>query len=164
MKRRGYFYVGFATTLNIILYALTFGRFIWLEARVRGGVFKNWGRRFRYRPRNFVQPATEEQIISLVKNSRSIRFFGAGHSFNDGVVSDDVLVSLDNYCGLVWKDLAKKQMCVKGGTRVRDVVKLLLKDGSRFRHSLHTTRKALPEFCPRTCTEREEIGDSSAKR
>jgi FAD/FMN-containing dehydrogenase len=94
MNRRGYFHVGFATTLNIILYALTFGRFIWLEAKVRGGVFKNWGRRFRYKLHNFVQPTTEDEIISLVKNSKGIRFFGAGHSFNDGVVADEVLVSL----------------------------------------------------------------------
>ena len=57
MKRRGYFYVAFATTLNILLYALTLGRFLWLEGRVRGGLFRNWGRRFRYRPRNFVSAA-----------------------------------------------------------------------------------------------------------
>ena len=126
MKRRGYFYVAFATTLNIILYALTFGRFIWLEGRVRGGVFRNWGRRFSYRPGAFAQPTTEQEIVDLVKRSKGIRFFGAGHSFNDGVVADEVLVSLDRYSGLISKDLAKKQICVKGGTRVRDVVKLLL--------------------------------------
>lgn len=132
MKRRGYFYAAFATTLNIILYALTFGRFIWLEGRVRGGLFRNWGRRFRYRPNNFVQPTTEEEIISLIKSSKGIRFFGAGHSFNDGVIADYVLVSLDKYSGLIWKDLQKKQLCVKGGTRVRDVVQLLLDDKLAF--------------------------------
>ena len=55
MRYRGYFYVAFATTLNIILYALTFGRYLWLEGRVRGGVFRNWCRRFRYRPKTFVR-------------------------------------------------------------------------------------------------------------
>ena len=132
MKRRGYFYVGFATTLNIILNALTFGRFLWLEGRVLGGLFRNWGRRFRYRPTNFVEPTTEEEIIYLIKNFNGIRFFGAGHSFNDGVVADQVLVSLDKYSGLISKNLAKKQFCVKGGTRVRDVVKLLLDDKLAF--------------------------------
>ncbi len=43
MEFRGYLYVGLATTFNIILNALTWGRFVWLEGRVRGGVFKNWG-------------------------------------------------------------------------------------------------------------------------
>lgn len=133
MKYRGYLYVALATTLNIILNALTWGRFLWLEGRVRGGVFRNWGRRFRYKPRKFAQPTTEEEIVSLVKSSSSVRFFGSAHSFNDGVVTGDTLVSLDRYSGLVWKDLEKKQVAVKGGTRVRDVVSLLLAEGLAFR-------------------------------
>jgi hypothetical protein len=132
MKSRGYLTVGLITTLNIILYAATFGRFIFLEGRVRGGVFSNWLKRFRYRPRRFVLPTTEEEIVNLVKNSTGIRFFGAGHSFNDGVVADDTLVSLDNYRGVIWKDLAKKQVAFKGGTRVREAAKLLLDDGLAF--------------------------------
>jgi len=52
----------------------------------------------------------------------NVRVFGSGRSFNAGVVSDETLVSLDDYAGLVWKDLNKKQEAVKGGTRVRDIV------------------------------------------
>lgn len=132
MKSRGYFYVGLATTLNIILNALTLGRFLWLEGRVRGGVFRNWCRRFRYRPRRVLRPTTEAEIIELVRSSTGIRFFGAGHSFNDGVVADDTLVSLDSYSGVVWKDLAKRQMAFKGGTRVRDCIRFLLDEGLAF--------------------------------
>lgn len=132
MKSRGYLYVALATTLNILVYALTFGGYLWLEGRVRGGIFRNWGRRFRFKPGKFALPTTEEEIVSLVKNAKGIRFFGAAHSFNDGVVADETLVSLDNYSGLVWKDLEKKHVCVKGGTRVRDVSKLLLSLGLAF--------------------------------
>jgi FAD/FMN-containing dehydrogenase len=132
MKSRGYLYVALATTLNILVYALTFGRYLWLEGRVRGGAFKNWGRRFRFKPRKFAQPTTEEEIVSLVRNSKGIRFFGAAHSFNDGVVADETLISLDKYSGMIWKDLKNKQICVKGGTRVRDVSKLLLSEGLAF--------------------------------
>lgn len=132
MESRGYLAVALHTTWNIILYAATFGRFIWLEGRVRGGVFGNWLRRFRYRPRRFLLPTTEEEIVNLVRTSKGIRFFGAGHSFNDGVVADDTLVSLDNYRGVVWKDVAKKQMAFKGGTRVREVARLLLEEGLAF--------------------------------
>jgi L-gulono-1,4-lactone dehydrogenase len=127
-----YLKVGLTTTLNIVLYGLTLERYFWLEGRVRKGVFMNWARRFRYRPKRFVRPSTEEEIVELVSNSRSLRVFGSGHSFNSGDVSDDTLVSLDNYSGLVWKDLDKKQIAVKGGTRVRDVVKLLLDEGFAF--------------------------------
>lgn len=80
MESRGYFYGGFTTSLNILLYALTFGHFLWLEGRVSGGVFRNWLRRFRYRPQNFARPRTEPELIDLIKNSNGIRFFGSGHS------------------------------------------------------------------------------------
>ena len=122
-----------ATTLNIALNALTLGRYVWLEGRVRGGVFKNWAGHFRYRPQRIVRPTTEEEIIELVKSSRSLRVFGSGHSFNNGVVSDETLVSLDDYSGLVCKYPDKNQIAVRGGTRVRDVVELLSDEGLAFR-------------------------------
>src|SRR5260370_22318754 len=69
MKTRGYFYCGLTTTLKIILYVLTFGNFLWLEGRVCHGYFRNWLRRFGYRPRHFELPETEEEIVNLIKNS-----------------------------------------------------------------------------------------------
>ena len=96
-----YLKVASATTLNIALNAVTLGRYIWLEGRVRGGVFKNWAGRFRYRPQRIVRPTTEEEIVELVKRSRSLRVFGSGHYFNNGVVSDETLVSLVDYSGLI---------------------------------------------------------------
>src|ERR671921_1271540 len=128
-----YLRVALATTLNIVLNAATLGRYVWLEGRVRGGAFKNWAKRFRYRPERFFQPTTEEEIIELVKSSRRLRVFGSGHSFNKGVVSDETLVSLDDYSGLLCKYPDKNQIVVRGGTRVRDVVKLLSDEGLAFR-------------------------------
>lgn len=132
MKRQGYFYVAFATTLNIIIYALTLGRYLWLEGRVRGGIFRNWGRRYRYRPGKFARPSSEKEIVELVKNSQGIRLFGAGHSFNNGVEANQTLISLDNYKGVVWKNLETKQVAFKGGTRIRECAKLLLNEGLAF--------------------------------
>ena len=135
MKARGYFYCGFATTLNIILNALTFGKYLWLEGRVRGGRFRNWARRFGYKPQRFAMPSTEQEIIDLIKNSESVRLFGAGHSFNDGIKSDHTLISLDNYKGLISKDLQGEDnyVTVKGGTRVREVIKILSDLGLAFK-------------------------------
>jgi FAD/FMN-containing dehydrogenase len=132
MKRRGYFTVGFCTTWNVILYGITGGRFIWLEGRVSQGVFRNWLRRVRYRPRRIARPSTEQEIVDLVRSATELRVFGAGHSFNNGIEATDTLVSLDRYSGVVRKDLAKKQVTVKGGTRIRDIAKLLLADGLAF--------------------------------
>lgn len=133
MKFLGYSRVALLTTLNIVLNAATLGRYVWLEGRVRRGTFMNWARHFRYAPERFVQPTTEKEIVELAKGSRRLRVFGSGHSFNAGVVSDETLVSLDDYSGLVWKDRNKKQIAVKGGTRVRDVVRLLFDEGLAFR-------------------------------
>jgi len=132
MKFLSYSRVALLTTLNIVINAVTLGRFVWLEGRVRGGVFMNWARRFRYRPGSFVRPTTEAEISELVRSSRSLRVVGSGHSFNTGVVSDGTLVTLDDYSGLLWKDRDKKQIAVKGGTRVRDVVQLLFDEGLAF--------------------------------
>jgi FAD/FMN-containing dehydrogenase len=82
---------------------------------VRNDIFRNWAGRFRYRPRHFVQPASEKEIVELVKNSKSLRVFGSGHSFNGGLLVDETLVSLDNYSGVIWRDLEKKQLAVKAG-------------------------------------------------
>jgi hypothetical protein len=133
MKFLSYLKVALLTTVNIVLNAVTLGRYVWLEGRVRKGVFMNWARRFRYRPEKFVRPNSEAEIVQLVKNSKSLRVFGSGHSFNAGVVSDETLVSLDDYSGLIRKDRDKKQITVKGGTRVRDVAQFLSREGLAFR-------------------------------
>ena len=132
MQFKSYFRVALGTTYNIILNALSLGRYVWLEGRVRNGVFKNWAMRFRYKPKKFAQPTSEQEIVELVKNSKNLRIVGSGHSFNGGVLVDDTLVSLDRYSGVVWKDAQKKQLAVKGGTRVRDVTKALLNEGLAF--------------------------------
>lgn len=130
MKSRSYFYCALATTLNIILNALTFKNFLWLEGRVRGGRFKNWARQFGYRPTNFVEPETEAEIVALVKSGKKIRFFGSGHSFNSGVVTDETLVSLDKYTGIIKQE--GNLFTVRGGMRMREITAELLKRDRAF--------------------------------
>src|ERR1700752_4493968 len=116
MERRGYIYCGLTTTLNVILYTLTFGHYIWLE-------------RYRYPPKKFVQPTTEQEIIDVIKSASALRVFGAGHSFNKGPITDHTLMSLDRYSGLVSIDKKALQVTVKGGTRVRDISEMLFEKG-----------------------------------
>ena len=79
MDARSYLYVALATTFNILLNAITFGYYIWLEGRVSRRVFRNWARRYRYEPRRFVQPTSEAEIVELVKSSKGLRVYGSGH-------------------------------------------------------------------------------------
>lgn len=135
MRPTSYFYCGWTTTLNIILNALTLGRYLWLEGRVTGGFFHNWAHRFRYRPQKYHLPETEREIVDIIRGSPSVRLFGAGHSFNSGVESDFALMSLDNYKGIVpgSVDEENKRLTVRAGTRMRDVIKLLLARGWAFK-------------------------------
>src|ERR687898_2685158 len=133
MRIFGYVKVASFTTVNILLNGATLGRWVWLEGRVERGVFTNWARRFRYAPKRFVKPTSEQEIVELIRNAGSMRVFGSGHSFNSGVVADETVVALYDFSGLLWKDVDKKQVAVKGGTRVRDVVALLLEEGLAFR-------------------------------
>lgn len=133
MKITSYFRCGLFTTWNVIRNAMTDGRFLWLEGRVIDGVFRNWARNFRYRPQKFLQPTSEEEIVEIVKSSKKIRVFGSAHSFNSGVVSDEVLISLDKFSGVIDRNLPDNQMAFKGGTRIRDAVKTLLQHGLAFK-------------------------------
>jgi FAD/FMN-containing dehydrogenase len=78
MFLRSYLYAALASSFNIVISGLTLERYIWLEGRVRQGLFRNWARRFRYRPSNFAQPRSVEEIVALVRNSVCLRVFGAG--------------------------------------------------------------------------------------
>jgi FAD/FMN-containing dehydrogenase len=132
MRTYGYLRVALLTTANILLNGATLGRYVWLEGRVKKGFFTNWARRFRYAPKEFASPTTERELIDLIKDARRVRVFGSGHSFNSGVVSGETLVSLDDYKGVTWKDPDARRVAVKGGTRVREVVALLLEEGLAF--------------------------------
>jgi FAD/FMN-containing dehydrogenase len=131
-KLLGYLAVGFHTSLNILLNALTGGRFLWLEGRVRGGVFHNWALDQRYRPLRVAQPDSEEALAEVVRTSQHLRAFGAGHSFNPGVVSEEALVSLDRHSGIVRADAETGRVTVRGGMRVRDISRALLEMGLAF--------------------------------
>lgn len=120
------------TTLNVILYGLTFGRFLLLEGRMIAGVLRNWGWHFGQQPLNFLQPQSEQELIDIIKRSTKVRVIGSGHSFNEGIISQETVVSLDKYEGVVAQDDQKMQLTVRAGMRVRDVVEALLDRGWAF--------------------------------
>jgi hypothetical protein len=150
--------------VNILLNGATLGRYVWLEGRVERGVFTNWARRFRYVPTKFAKPATEQEIVELIRDAGSVRVFGSGHSFNSGVVSEETLVSLDDYSGLVWKDLDKKQVDVKGEHGYGTSLLCCSKKGWPSGHYLPTTPRASRVSCRPTCTGRGGSGGSSTSR
>ena len=116
------------TLVNIVLYAISSGKYIFLEGRLSNHVYKNWSKIISHRPVKPISPKTENKIIEIIKKYDKIRVVGAGHSFNRAATTEEILVSLDNYSGFVCKDLEKKQVCVRAGMRVRDISELLWKE------------------------------------
>lgn len=125
----GFWATALLTTLNSVLYTLTFGRFLWLEGRRSGPRrWHNWSHGWVHEVEPFLLPTTEQEIIAAVRGQRRMRAVGAGHSFNAGVVSEATL-SLDEYSGIVSVDAGRKQVRVRAGTRMRDVNPMLWEHG-----------------------------------
>ena len=65
------------------------------EGHYRDGVWRNWTDDYRARPANWAVPRSEDELCATIAAARSVRTVGAGHSFNDGPLSDDTMLSLD---------------------------------------------------------------------
>ncbi|WP_417264861.1 D-arabinono-1,4-lactone oxidase [Brumimicrobium sp.] len=94
---------------------------------------KNWAENVEWTPNQIAFPSTELDIQNLVlkaANDRNkIRVIGTGHSFTELCKTEQILLSLDEYQGLVSVDKKKCQVTVKGGTKLKLLGELLWKEG-----------------------------------
>lgn len=93
----------------------------------------NWSRAQTAHPQAFVQPATEAELVGVVRDAAArglhVKTVGAGHSFIPAAVTDGVLVNLDNLTGLVHVDKDDMEVTFLAGTRLRDIPGLLRPHG-----------------------------------
>jgi len=117
------------TFLNIVYYAFSLGKFIFLEGRIgENGIVSNWNKNLNFKPNKFCEPESIDEIIKIINRESKVRVIGAGHSFNKGIETD-FLISLDKFTGIIRFDEDKKEVKVRGGTRVRDISVYLWKLG-----------------------------------
>lgn len=94
---------------------------------------KNWSGNQKWNPENILYPSTEEEIQKIVlralEDNKQIRTIGSGHSFTPLSVTDSIVMSLDQYQGLVYVDHERKQATVRAGTKLHMVNELLAKEG-----------------------------------
>ena len=94
---------------------------------------RNWSGHLRWQPSVYLQPDSEEAIKQLVikaaEEGRKIRVIGSGHSFSSLCPTDDYLLSLDNFQGIIEVDAARKQVRVKAGTKLNQLNLDLAKHG-----------------------------------
>ncbi|MCB0632257.1 MAG: D-arabinono-1,4-lactone oxidase [Saprospiraceae bacterium] len=94
---------------------------------------QNWSKRFQWQPQQVAYPRSEEEVQQIVRQAletgRHIRMIGSGHSFNPLWVTDEVLISLDEYQGLISVDQEQKTATVKAGTKLHRLGELLFEHG-----------------------------------
>ena len=82
---------------------------------------------------NLKSPTTKDEIVEIVKfafqNGRKIRVLGSGHSRSALALSEDILVSLHKFKGLVEVDLESKRVTVRGGTTLKELNAILEEKG-----------------------------------
>lgn len=122
---------GARTVVNTVRYVVSRRRRLTLEGRHRSGEYRNWSGDRRHRA-DYREPASVAELQAIVASADRIRVVGAGHSFNDGLQTDGVTVSLDRLAGVIEIDPVARQVTVRGGTRLRDLTPLLLDHGLAF--------------------------------
>ncbi|RXK51384.1 D-arabinono-1,4-lactone oxidase [Halorientalis pallida] len=82
--------------------------------------WRNWAGTASCHPQQWETPASEEELRELVAGlgpgAGTLRVAGSAHSFPPVVPSGDVLVTLENYSGIVDVDEAAQQVTVRAGT------------------------------------------------
>jgi FAD-linked oxidoreductase len=98
--------------------------------KARGGSLRNWTGDLRWRPARFDRPASEEDVVALVRGSDlPIRVVGAGHSFSPVATTDHQAIRLDRLSGVIAVDRERQQATVRAGTRLSDLGPLLHAQG-----------------------------------
>lgn len=94
---------------------------------------KNWSGHLSWNPYEICYPKSEEEVQAIIlkaaSEGRKVRTIGTGHSFTQLSVTDDYLVSLDEYQGLSMVDQLNYQASIKGGTKLALLGELLYAEG-----------------------------------
>jgi FAD-linked oxidoreductase len=94
------------------------------------GVWENWSRSVTARPTHVHYPETESELRRVVENAEgTLRVSGAGHSFPPVAKSEETLVSLERYTGLVDTDPQSQRVTVRAGTPLWQLTEALAEQG-----------------------------------
>jgi FAD-linked oxidoreductase len=81
--------------------------------------WRNWSGALRSNPKVRLAPASEDELVSMIKISTgAIRPVGAGHSFTPLVPTNSNMLVLDKLSGLISHDLDSRQATLWAGTRI----------------------------------------------
>lgn len=102
-------------------------------AGARPREWSNWSGSQLTRPRAWLQPRTEEELVAQLRAaSGTLRVTGASHSFSALCATEDNLLNLDAMSGVIRHDPKTLQATVWAGTRLRDLGEPLWNLGQAF--------------------------------
>lgn len=77
--------------------------------------WKNWSENQNCQPKSRPMPKDEVELAQIIKDAKTIRCVGSGHSFSPLVPTDETLLSLARFSGVKNIDSAKKQATLGAG-------------------------------------------------
>lgn len=85
-------------------------------------LIQNWGKTLKFTVDNYAQPNSEEEIVKLLQQAnvegKNVRVIGSGHSWTKLIETNQILVNLDLYQGVISVDKENKIVEVKSGTKL----------------------------------------------
>ncbi|MET8694152.1 D-arabinono-1,4-lactone oxidase [Streptomyces bauhiniae] len=97
------------------------------------GPWVNWAGDESCTPRRTLRPGSVDEVAAATKGAaaegRTVRVVGAGHSFNDQVCTDGLLLNLDRMSGLRHVDAEAGLVTVGAGTRLSELNLQLARHG-----------------------------------
>lgn len=95
--------------------------------------WQNWSGSLRFTPGSLESPENEEALAALVrrtaKEGGTMRVVGSGHSSVPLIVTEDMLISLEQFNGIEAHNLETSEATVRAGTTLRDAGRSLLDCG-----------------------------------
>ena len=99
------------------------------------------------RPERIIQPETEEEIISIVREAaasgKTIRVVGAGHSWSAIACTDHWMISLDKYNKVLKVDKSTRRVVVQAGMRLNDLNNYLAGQGLALANLGHISEQSV---------------------
>jgi len=90
-----------------------------------GETWTNWSGLVHSRPSQIARPASEAEIIALVRAAaeagQTVRVAGSGHSFTALCETSDLLLSLEHLRGIEWTDASAQQASILSGSKIKDL-------------------------------------------
>ena len=100
--------------------------------------FRNWDESLECRSECFYRSESEEEVFEIVREAsdvgRTVRTFGAGHSWSPLVLTDDTLINLDKLDRIISIDVEQQLVTVQAGIRLKELNQVLPKHGLAMRN------------------------------